>query len=74
MLSLIHICSVFGPLLFSVFVNDTPQLAGVRLSLFADETAAFAAEQKANFAAIKLQRQLEGGPRTGELPLTLLKA
>ena len=51
--------SVLGPLLFSVFVNDVPRVPGVRLSLFADDTAAYAAESNASYAAIKLQRQLD---------------
>ena len=51
--------SVLGPLLFSLFVNDTPRVPGVKLSLFADDTAAFASEPNASYAAIKLQRQLD---------------
>ena len=49
---------VLGPLLFSLFVNDTPRVPGVKLSLFADETAAFASEPNASYAAVKLKRQL----------------
>ena len=51
--------SVLGPLLFSLFVNDTPRVPGVKLSLFADDTGAFASEPNASYAAIKLQRQLD---------------
>ena len=51
--------SVLGPLLFSLFVNDTPRVPGVKLSLFADDTAAFASEPNASYAAVKLQRQLD---------------
>ena len=48
-----------GPLLFSVFVKDTLRVAGVRLFLFADDTAAFVTETNPNFASIKLQSQLD---------------
>ena len=68
--------SVLGPLLFSVFVSDMPRVTGVRLSLFADDTAAFAEETNAYFAAINSANSTHmlGVPRTGELPLTLLRA
>ena len=63
--------SVLGPLLFSVFVNDTPRVAGVRLSLFAYDTAAFAAETNTNFAAIK--RPYVGCAENWRVVLTLFR-
>ena len=44
--------------LFSIFVNETPRVAGIRLLLFADGTAVVLPIVKANVAAVKFQRQL----------------
>ena len=51
--------SIIGPLMFSVLINVTFRIAGVRLSVLEDVTATIAAEQKANFAGIQLQSQVD---------------
>lgn len=51
--------SVLGPLLYSVYANDIPREPGVELSIFADDTAAYAVDRTPSFAARRLQRQLD---------------
>lgn len=51
--------SVLGPLLLLLFINVVPKDPGVRLSLFADNTAAFAVDPNAIVAVCKLRNQFD---------------
>jgi hypothetical protein len=48
--------SVLPPILYSVHINGTPQVPGVYLALFADDTYMFATDRKEGYVLRKLQR------------------
>jgi hypothetical protein len=50
--------SVLSPMLYSLFINDTPQTSGVYLGLFADDTCIYATDRNEVYVLIKLQRGL----------------
>lgn len=51
--------SVLGPLLILAYIKNVPKLPGVELLMFADNTAAYAVNPNADYAACQLQRQLD---------------
>jgi hypothetical protein len=50
--------SVLSPTLYNLYINDTPQIIGVNLSLFADYTCPYATERKEGYVLRKVQRGL----------------
>jgi hypothetical protein len=50
--------SVLCPTFFNMHINDVPQIHGVHLALFADDTCLYATDRKEGFVVRKLQRGL----------------
>jgi retron-type reverse transcriptase len=50
--------SVLSPILYSLYINDTPQTPGVYLGLFADDTCIYATDRKEGYVLRKFQRGL----------------
>jgi hypothetical protein len=50
--------SVLSPTLYSLYINDTPQTAGVYLSLFTADTCSYSADGEESYVLRKLQRCL----------------
>jgi hypothetical protein len=50
--------SVLSPTLYNPYINDNPQIMGVNLTLFADDTCLHATEHKEGYVLRKLQRVL----------------
>jgi hypothetical protein len=50
--------SVLSPTVFNMYINDTPQIVGVHLALFADYTCLCATERKEGYVLRKLERVL----------------
>jgi hypothetical protein len=46
--------SVLFPTLYSLYINDTPQIPGVYLGLFADDTCIYATGRKEDYVPRKL--------------------
>jgi retron-type reverse transcriptase len=51
--------SVLSPILYNLFINDTPQTPGVNLALFADDTYLYAINRKEGYVLRKIQRGLD---------------
>jgi hypothetical protein len=49
--------SVLAPILYSLYINDTPKTSGVHLALFADDTCIYATDRKESYVL----RNLQGG-------------
>jgi hypothetical protein len=47
--------SVLSPTLYNLHINDPPQLLGVHLPLFADDTCLYATDRKEGYFLRKLQ-------------------
>jgi hypothetical protein len=50
--------SVLSPTLYNLYINDTLQIIGVNLALFADDTCLYATERKEGYVLRKVQRVL----------------
>jgi hypothetical protein len=50
--------SVLFPTLYNIYINDAPQIPGVYLALFADDTCLYATDRNEGFVVRKLQRGL----------------
>jgi hypothetical protein len=50
--------SVQSLTLYNLYINDTPQILGVHLALFADDTCLYATECKEDYVLRKIQRGL----------------
>jgi hypothetical protein len=50
--------SVLSPILFNMYINNTPQTTSVHLALFADDICLCATERKEGSVLRKLQREL----------------
>jgi hypothetical protein len=48
-------CSVLSPTLYNVYINDTPQLLGVHLTLFAEDNCLYVTNHKEGYVLRKLQ-------------------
>jgi hypothetical protein len=51
--------SVLSPILYNLYVNDTPQTPSVNLGLFADYTCLYATDRKEGYVLKKIQRGLD---------------
>jgi hypothetical protein len=51
--------SVLAPILYSLYINDTPQTPGIHLALFADDTCLYTTGRRENYVVKKLQRGLK---------------
>jgi hypothetical protein len=50
--------SVQSLTLYNLYINGTPQIPGVHLALFADDTCRYATERKEDYVLRKIQRVL----------------
>jgi hypothetical protein len=50
--------SVLSLTLYSLYINDTPQIPGVYLGFFADDTCIYATDRKEGYVFRKMQRVL----------------
>jgi hypothetical protein len=50
--------SLLSPILYNLYINDTPQTPGVNLSLFADNTCLYATDRKEGYVLRKIRRGL----------------
>jgi len=50
--------SVPYPILYSLYINDTPQTPGVYLALFADDTCIYTTDRKEGYILRKIQHGL----------------
>jgi hypothetical protein len=50
--------SVQSPTLYNLYINDTPQIPGVNLALFAFDTCLYATDRKEGYVLRKIQRGL----------------
>jgi hypothetical protein len=51
--------SVLSPILYNLYINDTPQATNLHLALFADDTCLYATDRKEGYIVRKLQRGLD---------------
>jgi hypothetical protein len=51
--------SVLSPILYNLYINDTPQASNVNLALFADDTCLYATDRKEGYVLRKIQRGLD---------------
>jgi hypothetical protein len=51
--------SVLSPTLYNFYINGTPQIIGVHLALFYDDTCLYATDRKEGYIVRKLQRGLD---------------
>jgi hypothetical protein len=49
---------VLSPILYSLYINDMPQMPGVYLGLFADDTCIYVTDHKEGYVLSKLQQGL----------------
>jgi hypothetical protein len=50
--------SVLAPILYSLYINDTPRTLGIHLALFGYDTCLYTTDRRDNYVLRKLQRGL----------------